>query len=142
MEVWCWGIAAAVLIGAELMTGTFYLLAVGAAAALGAVLAALGLELPTQLFIAAVACIVFVFAAHHWRLSRAHKSAPPMELDVGKRVTIATWNDDGTARVTYRGSTWDAVRASPTVPQDASLVICGTRGSVLVLSTAYPHPAN
>jgi membrane protein implicated in regulation of membrane protease activity len=39
---WAWWIAAAVLVGAELVTGTFYLLAVGLAAAAGGIAAWLG----------------------------------------------------------------------------------------------------
>lgn len=142
MEVWYWGIAAAVLIGAELFTGTFYLLAVGAAAALGAVLAALRLSLEAQLLLASIACVAFVFIAHHWRVALANKSGPPMGLDVGQRVTVETWNADGSARVTYRGTTWDGVLAGPEVNREAPLFIAAMRGSTLVLSNQQPPLAN
>ena len=48
-DFWIWWILAAVLVGAELLTSTFYLLAVGVAFALGGVAAWLGTELPMQL---------------------------------------------------------------------------------------------
>ncbi len=45
---WIWWICAAVLIGAELLSGTFYLLAVGVAVALGGVAAWVGASVPVQ----------------------------------------------------------------------------------------------
>ncbi len=34
-------------------------------------------------------------------------------LDVGQEVQVLAWNDNGTARVNYRGTQWDAAVASP-----------------------------
>ena len=48
---WIWWILAALLIGLELATGTFYLLAVGIAFGLGGVAAWLGAALPMQMLI-------------------------------------------------------------------------------------------
>jgi membrane protein implicated in regulation of membrane protease activity len=134
---WIWWIAAAVLIGAELLTGTFYLLAVGVAVALGGVAAALGATLEVQFAVAGVLGVALTTAAHRWRLSRA---SPPLQaaLDVGQAVHVETWNADGTARVAYRGSTWDAELATPDVPRAPTLYVVATRGSVLVLSDRRP----
>jgi membrane protein implicated in regulation of membrane protease activity len=134
---WWWWIAAAVLIGAELVTGTFYVLAVGIAAALGGVAAWMGFGLAGQFAVAGVLGVVLTGAAHHWRLSRA-MPAPEPGFDVGQLVHVNNWNDDGTARVAYRGSTWDAELESPTVPRTSSLYICATRGSVLILTDRRP----
>jgi membrane protein implicated in regulation of membrane protease activity len=49
-----WSILAAVLIGAELMTGTFYLLVYGIAAAVAGLAAYLGAGLVAQLIVAAL----------------------------------------------------------------------------------------
>ena len=51
---WIWWIAGGGLIGAELVTGTFYLLAVGIAVALGGVAALLGAAVPLQFAVAGV----------------------------------------------------------------------------------------
>ena len=51
---------------------------------------------------------------------------------------METWNADGTARVNYRGSTWDAELESPGVPRAATLYIVATRGSLLILSDRRP----
>jgi membrane protein implicated in regulation of membrane protease activity len=134
---WAWWIAAAVLVGAELITGTFYLLAVGLAAAAGGIAAWLGVEVPIQFLIAGAVGVVLTFAAHHWRLRRAQ---PPQQapLDVGQAVQVRTWNPDGTARVAYRGTLWDAELAAPATPRAETLYIVATRGSVLVLSDRRP----
>ena len=65
---WVWWIAAAVLVGAELLTGTFYLLAVGIAAAIGGVAAWLGAGLPLQYLVAGGLGVVLTIAAHQWRM--------------------------------------------------------------------------
>ena len=134
---WMWLIAAALLVAAELVTGTFYLLAIGIAVALGGLAAWLGASLQVQFGIAGVLGVALTIAAHRWRLARA--SPPPLPpLDVGQAVHVASWNADGTARVAYRGSTWDAELAAPEVPRAETLYIVATRGSVLVLSDRRP----
>jgi len=55
---WIWWILAAVLIGAEMLTGTFYLLAVGIAFTLGGVVAWVGASLPMQLLTAGVLSVI------------------------------------------------------------------------------------
>ena len=55
---WAWWIVAAVLVGAELLTGTFYLLAIGMAVAFGGVAAFAGASLPMQFTVAGVLGIV------------------------------------------------------------------------------------
>jgi len=134
---WIWWICAAVLIGAELLTLTFYLLAVGVAVALGGVAAWAGASLPVQFGIAGVLGVALTVIAHRWRLARASPPAQP-SLDIGQAVRVQKWKDDGTARVNYRGSTWDAEPESPAVPRVATLYIVDTRGSLLILSDRRP----
>lgn len=136
---WVWWIAAAVLIGAELVTGTFYLLAIGIAAALGGVAALLGASEPVQFAVAGILGVVLTIVAHRWRLARATPPPQP-SLDVGRSVRVTTWNPDGTARVAYRGSDWNAELATPDVPRAETLYIVATRGSTLVLSDRKPGP--
>jgi membrane protein implicated in regulation of membrane protease activity len=105
-ELWIWWIAAAVLIGAELVTGTFYLLAVGLAVAIGGLAAWLGYSHQVQFTWPGIAGVVLTAAAHQWR-QKHDKPAPQQSLDVGQSVRVLGWNPDGTARVSYRGSTVD-----------------------------------
>ncbi|MFO1284747.1 MAG: NfeD family protein [Burkholderiales bacterium] len=131
-EAWIWWIAAAVLVGAELLTGTFYLLAVGLAAAIGGAVALAGVPTSVQLTVSGIAGVLLVVAAHRWRLKRALPPPQP-PLDVGQTVQVRHWNADGTARVTHRGSQWTAELATPDTPRADTMVIVAMKGSVLVL---------
>lgn len=138
MSYWTWWIAAAALIGAELVTGTFYLLAIGVAAALGGVAALLGAGAEVQFAVAGVLGVALTIAAHRWRLARA--TPPPQPpLDVGQAVRVEAWHADGTARVAYRGSDWDAELAAPDTPRAETMYIVATRGNVLVLADKKPQ---
>ncbi len=132
-DLWTWWIAAAVLIGAELMTGTYYLLAVGVALAVGGVAALLGASSPIQFTVAGIAGVLLTIAAHQWRLRR---SLPPPQppLDVGQSVRVQGWNEDGTARVSYRGTQWTAELATPETPRAETMFIVAMKGSVLVVA--------
>ena len=134
---WAWWIFAAVLVGAELLTGTFYLLAVGMAVAFGGIAAFAGASLPVQFTVAGVLGVVLTIVAHRLRLSRATPPPQP-SLDIGQTVRVETWNADGTARVNYRGTSWDAELVTPGVPHAATMYIVATRGSRLILSDCRP----
>ncbi len=62
-DYWIWWILAALLVAAELMTGTFYLLAVGFAFAVGGFTAISGVELPLQLVVAGVVAVAGTIVA-------------------------------------------------------------------------------
>jgi len=135
---WIWWIVAALLIGAELVTGTFYLLALGVAAALGGVAALLGGSEPMQFAVGGVLGVVLTMLAHRWRLARA--TPPPWPpLDFGQSVRVQRWNADGTARVAYRGSDWDAELATSDTARAETMYIVATRANVLVLSDRRPN---
>jgi membrane protein implicated in regulation of membrane protease activity len=132
-ELWTWWIAAAVLIGVELLTGTFYLLAVGMAVAIGGVAAWLGASVPVQFAIAGIAGVILTAIAHQWRKRRALPGAQ-VPFDVGQSVRVEGWGADGTARVNYRGTQWTAELATPGTPRAETMYIVAMRGSVLVVA--------
>ena len=109
---WMWWILGVVLIGAELLTGTFYFFALGLAFLACGAIAWLGATLPVQLIAASVLGLIGVYVAHHWR---QHRGTPPAQpgLDIGQSVVVDRWQPDGTARVTYRGTQWTAELARP-----------------------------
>ena len=134
---WVWWVLGLVLVGAELLSGTFYLLAVGIAFLLGGIAAWMGLPFAIQLLIAAALSLAGSWLAHGWR-ERRGTPPPQPPLDVGQAVQVQSWNADGTARVAYRGTHWDAVPVAPDVPRAKTMYIVGTRGSTLVLSAEPP----
>lgn len=131
-----WWIAAAALIAAELLTGTFYLLAVGIALACGGLAAWLGWSAANQWLTAGILGIAGVALLEWWKRGRATPQQPG--LDVGQMVRVQSWGPGHTARVSYRGSTWDAELASPDTPQAETMYIAATRGSVLILAARRP----
>jgi membrane protein implicated in regulation of membrane protease activity len=107
-----WWIAAAVLVIAELLTGTVYLLAVAVGGAAGAIAAHLGAGLAVQIFVAALFGTV---ATLGWHFSSARKNRAnigPIQAnvdvnqDIGAQVMVDEWLPDGTALVKYRGAQW------------------------------------
>ena len=130
---WIWWVLAALLIGLELATGTFYLLALGIAFVFGGLAAWLDASLPMQLIVGGALSAIALAAAHYWRTRIAVPRA--MEpLDRGQSVRVDRWNPDGTARVEYRGTQWNAELADPDTSRAVTMYIVATRGSTLVLS--------
>jgi len=130
---WKWWIVAAALIAAELLSGTFYLLVIGVAVACGGVAAWLGWDAAYQVLTASILGVAGVAMLEKWKRGRGRTPAQPA-LDVGQMVKVQKWGPDRTARVSYRGSTWDAELASPDTPRAETMYIVDTRGSVLILS--------
>jgi len=134
-----WWIAAGVAVAAELATGTFYLLMIALGLGAGALAAHLGSTQPIQLLVAAVVG-GGATALWHWRrVASAGPALPTAEdrdvnLDIGERVNVPAWASDGTARVSYRGSTW-AARLQPGAPAVAGEhVVAAVEGNWLVLA--------
>jgi membrane protein implicated in regulation of membrane protease activity len=134
---WIWWIIAGGLVVAELVTGTFFLLALGVAFAIGGLAALLGAAFEIQLVIAGIVAMAGIFLAHRWRRQRVQPAQDPV-FDVGQTVRVQAWNPDGTARVAYRGTLWQAEAASPDVPRGDTMVIVGVRGSTLLIADRKP----
>jgi membrane protein implicated in regulation of membrane protease activity len=135
---WIWWIAAAALVAAELLTGTFYLLVIGMALAFGGIAAWLDAGVPTQWLIAAALGVLGTVILQRWKRDLALRTPPQQGLDIGQMVQVQSWGPDGTARVAYRGSTWDAELADTGLPQAKTMYIAAMRGSTLILSDRRP----
>jgi membrane protein implicated in regulation of membrane protease activity len=126
-----WWVLAAILVGAELMTGTFYLLVYGLAAAAAGVAAWLGVGFVGQLLIAAVIGIAGTVALKKWRCSAA-TNENLQNLDIGQTVRVDNWQGK-TGQVSYRGALWDAETKDDNVDVAKTLYIRAVRGTVLVV---------
>jgi membrane protein implicated in regulation of membrane protease activity len=135
-----WWIAAAVLVGVEMMTGTFYLLVVALACVAGGLVAYSGFDASWQWGVAAVIEVVGTVAIMQWKRKYAAQPKLSNNLDIGARVSVLEWRIDDSARVTYRGTQWDAVLDSPATPKRDQMLIVDMRGTVLVLGPT-PMPA-
>ncbi|MEE1653184.1 MULTISPECIES: NfeD family protein [Brachymonas] len=138
-----WWIAVVLLLGAELLTGTFFLLMMALAAIMGALSAHLGLGLPAQLIIAALSGSLLTVGWYLLRKKRKlattdpDRSATRNKLDIGSVVMVEAWQPDGTTDVQYRGARWQAIAANPQQPPVSGRhTVTDIRGSQLVLSPA------
>jgi membrane protein implicated in regulation of membrane protease activity len=132
-----WWVGAGVLIVAELMTGTFYLLMIALGFLAGALAWEFGAPLDLQLAIAAVVGLIAVIALRRSRFGRLRRRTdasrdPGVNLDIGESLNVASWQDRR-ARVMYRGAEWD-VELAPGEPEDARhYEIKAVRGSCLIV---------
>ncbi|MDO9006393.1 MAG: NfeD family protein [Aquabacterium sp.] len=135
-----WWIAAGVIVGLELLTGTFYLLMLALGAAAAAISAQMGHPLSTQMLIAGV---VGGVAALGWHLKRQRskdhaqsegRANPDLHLDLGQTVEVAQWSADGRTRVHYRGADWDARYLGAPPAQTGPHRIQAVEGNTLVLA--------
>jgi membrane protein implicated in regulation of membrane protease activity len=132
-----WWLVAGLLVAAELVTGTFYLLMLALGAAAGAVGAHLGLSLAAGI---ALAGVVGGGASALWHVVRRKRQgiSPGTDtlLDVGQTVQVAAWQPDGSTQVHYRGAQWSARLAPHAIvplPQPGTHRITGVQGSQLLL---------
>ncbi len=134
MEIYIyWFLLALVLVGLEMATGTFYLLMVAIAMAVGGFVALLGATMRWQLIASALMVIVGVIVLRRWK-SRDTTEVVSASLDIGQPVRVIKWNDNGSARVSYRGAEWNAEAESVETPHEETLYIAAVRGSGLILT--------
>ncbi len=134
-----WLVAALVLVGAEMLTGTFYLLVIAVGAATGGAAAWLGASLATQFIIASVVGLVGVALLNRWKSVQPSPETTEQSLDVGASVHVESWNEDGSARVLYRGTQWNARLVTAATPRTNPMYIQATDGSTLLISDQTPN---
>ncbi len=127
-----WWVLAAVLVGVELTSGTFYLLVYGLAAAAAGVAAWLGAGTLAQLVTAGAIAVLGTLALRHWKRSTGHPESTVQDMDIGQSVQVEFWQD-GHGQAKYRGALWDAEAESAGVDTTHPLVIRAVRGNTLIL---------
>lgn len=115
-----WWILTALAVGAELLTGTFYLLMVALGLAAGAVAAHLGATQTTQMIAAALMGGGAVALFYRLRPTPPHHlpahADADVNLDIGQTLHIAHWATDLHTHAAYRGAQW----AVEYLPSDAA----------------------
>jgi membrane protein implicated in regulation of membrane protease activity len=134
-----WAIVGLVLVIAELLTGTFYLLMPGVAAFGAAAAAWIGWGFEVQIVVAAVVSSVGCYGVHLYReKSRTNQMAP---LDAGMPASFEAWIDAGSrlARVRYRGAPWEArVEGAEALEPGATLWVLAADGNTLKVAKNRP----
>lgn len=132
-----WWVLAGVVIGVELVTGTFYLLMVSLGLMAAAVAAHLGASTSAQYVVAA---LIGGGAVVAWRV---YKQQQPGELpasanhdvnmDIGETVHVEAWMPDGTSTVKYRGAQWSVSIAPGDTPTPGQYTVIEVIGSRLIV---------
>ena len=128
-----WLIVAGVLVLAELLTGTFYLLMLSLGAAAAALTAYADGTLTWQIITAA---IVGGGAAVLWHMKKPLSNDAQdsnVHLDIGETVTVDAWDAQGHTQIKYRGAQWAAVCAANATPEPGLHRISEMQGNRLVL---------
>ena len=146
MELWLlWLIAGFVLVIAELLTGTFYLLVIGAGAFAASLAAWAGANVIVQAVAGGAIALAGAWAVHRWHVKQQKNDGGRSNLlDRGQPVVLEGCENEsaGIARVKYRGTSWDARVALPDarpVP-GSTLYIEAMEGNRLVVVAAPPVP--
>ena len=132
-----WWLITGIVVAAELLTGTFYLLMLALGLAAAALAAHAGLALAAQIGTAALVGGGAVLAWHQLRPVSARERASAnrdVNLDIGETVQVDSWQADGTTTVKYRGAQWRAVHAAGALPTSGTHRIVEVRGNQLVIA--------
>ncbi|AIO42294.1 NfeD family protein [Burkholderia sp. AU19243] len=131
-----WWVGVGVLVVAELLTGTFYLLMIALGFLAGGVLQLAGVAPHVQIGAAAAVAIVAMIVLRRSGLGRKQKrdtsTNPDVNLDIGATVTVDAWHD-GRARVQYRGADWDVELATGERVDARVYQVRAVRGNCLVV---------
>jgi membrane protein implicated in regulation of membrane protease activity len=134
-----WALTGLVLVIAELVTGTFYLLMLGLAAFGAALTGWLGLEFSVQTVVAIAVSALGCWGVHIYKArNRAQQMAP---IDAGMPASFESWLDPGgrLARVRYRGASWDArVEGGEALEPGATVYVLATDGNTLRVAKNKP----
>lgn len=128
-----------VLVIAELVTGTFFLLVLGIAAFAGSATAWFGLGFWLEALCAALVAVAGVFWVRRQR--KAMQQPDMAALDLGQAVAFDAWvsREQGAARVKYRDTLWDAeVEGERELDRGQTLFIHAVNGNTLKVAKTRP----
>ena len=133
--VW-WFVLAFVLLVAELLTGTFYLLMISIALAGAGAASLAGASLTVALVIAALLGFGGALLLRRLRFGRLQndQGEPLQNMDVGQTLRVDAWTGARTARASYRGAEWDVELAPGEEPQPGEFVIRSIQANRLVVA--------
>ena len=127
-----WAILGLVLVIAELLSGTFYLLMFGAAAFGAATAAYLGQPFAVQAIVASVVAGLGSYGVHVYREKNRAEQMP--HIDAGMPASFETWIDAAArlARVRYRGASWEArVEGAEALEPGTTVYVLAADGNTL-----------
>ena len=135
MDFISWSVFGILFILAEFAIGTSYLMAIGLAFIYPAIADYAGLSGESQyaaLILGTVVHTLIVMLLHKFKRPGDAPNAP---TDVGQRVEVIEWIDEGTARVNYLDKEWLADKAANEMPDADHGIIKSVQYGRLVITT-------
>lgn len=140
--MWFWFGAAALFLLLEMATGTFYLLLIAVGLVASGTAAYADLSLVWQIISGLIVSLIGLIVLHRCRQSKGHvstQSNPDVVQDIGQSVIVSAWDENGRARVFYRGANWDARIDADQPVQPGEHHIQAVQGLTLILRPSqYP----
>ena len=108
-----WYIAAFCLVIVEMLTGTYFLLILAAGLTSAGTVSMLGGQLIDQVGTTLLVSVIGLVVLYVCHKTQSKASVSPVEnpevfINIGMTITVPCWNQDRTARITYRGTPWNA----------------------------------
>lgn len=141
MDFISWSVIAVLFILGEFATGTLYLLAIGLACFYPAIADFAGASVGIQIATLSLGVVIHTLVVRMMRKGKQGISPSSDIQDVGQRVEVIEWIDEGTARVRYQGAEWMADKLRAEMPDAESGIIQSVQYGRLIISTETP-PAN
>jgi len=137
-----WLVIGALFMLAEFGAGKFYLLAIGLACIYPAITVYNGASIGMQLAAVSLGAMGHVLVVMTIRKLKPSTPASETPTDVGHRVEVIEWLDEGAARVMYRGKEWPADKAEGEMPDADHGIIRAVQYGRLIISTGQPTREN
>ncbi|MBP6019815.1 MAG: NfeD family protein [Burkholderiaceae bacterium] len=134
--MWLWFGVAALFLLMEMATGTFYLLLVALGLVASGTATYAGLSLVWQIISGLVVSLIGLVVLHHYRKSKGYvptQSDADVVQDIGQSVIVDAWDENGMARVFYRGAHWSARIDADQPVQPGEHYIQAVQGLTLIL---------
>lgn len=117
-----WFVLALIVAGAEMLTGTVYLLVVAIGCAGGGLASYAGLSPSWQFAVCAVLTLTGAFLVRRFKSKPDDRAEALLKLDSDQIVTVEAVGSDGLAVVQYRGAPWIARPAEGTLSRGTWLI--------------------
>lgn len=139
MDFISWSVFGILFILAEFSIGSAYLMAIGLAFIYPAVIDYAGGSESQQYVALGVGLLVHTLFVMRRRKSSGQIADAPS--DIGQRVDVIEWIDEGTARVMYLGREWMADKAANEMPDADHGIIKSVQYGRLIITTGQPASA-
>jgi membrane protein implicated in regulation of membrane protease activity len=139
MDFISWLVVATLFMLAEFGVGKLYLVSIGLACIYASAVSYSHGSVIMQLGVLALGSAIHYGIVLMIRKQGPASAADEMPTDVGQRVEVIEWTEEGSARVMYNGKEWEADKAAGEMPNAEYGIIQAVQYGRLVIKTEAPQ---